>query len=155
MFGEVRIEEITLRTGTEHHLRPFAEHAKVSGRCKSMRLERAMCDFGIEDSFASANKRLLEHYGFKLCAGAMRSATLKHAARAEQKLKAEYAQPYRELPAGGPGVIIAEADGSMPAKGRVCPLADFARCPRDCRAKQPGRVHGRKSGSLPHSAKAA
>ncbi|MEQ1850618.1 MAG: hypothetical protein ABMA01_03400, partial [Chthoniobacteraceae bacterium] len=113
MFGEVRIEEITLRAGTEHHLRPFAGHAKVSGRCKSLRLERAMCDFGIEDSFASANKRLLEHYGFKLHAGAMRSATLKHAARAEIKLKAEYAQPYRKLPAQGAGVIIAEADGSM------------------------------------------
>jgi hypothetical protein len=113
VFGEVRIEEITLRTGTEHHLRPFAGRAKVSGRCKSMRLERAMCDFGIEDSFASANGRLLEHYGFKLHAGAMRSATLKHAGRAEHKLKAEYAQPWRELPARGPGVIIAEADGSM------------------------------------------
>jgi hypothetical protein len=113
MFGEVRIDEITLRTGTEHHLRPFAWRAKLSGRCKSMRLERAMCDFGSEDSFASANKRLLEHYGFKLHAGAMRSATLKHAARAEQKLKAEYAQPWRELPARGHGVIIAEADGSM------------------------------------------
>ena len=72
-----------------------------------------MCDFGIEDSFASANQRLLEHYGFKLHAGAMRRATLKHAARAEQKLQAEYAQPYRELPARGPVVIIAEADGSM------------------------------------------
>ena len=113
MFGEVRIEEITLRTGTEPHLRPFARRAKLSGRCKSLRLERAMCDFGIEDSFASANRRLREHYGFKLCAGAMRSATLKHAARAGQKLQAEYAQPYRELPARGPGVIIAEADGSM------------------------------------------
>ena len=109
----MRIGEITLRTGTEHHLRPFAGHAKLSGRCKSLRLERAMCDFGIEDSFASANKRLLEHYGFQLNAGAMRSATLKHAARAEQKLKAGYAQPWRELPARGPGVIIAEADGSM------------------------------------------
>ena len=113
MFGQVRIEEITLRTGTEHHLRPFAQRAKLSGRCKSMRLERAMCDFGIEDSFASANQRLLEHYGFKLHAGAMRSATLKHAARAERKLKAEYARPYRELPAQGPWAIIAEADGSM------------------------------------------
>jgi hypothetical protein len=37
----------------------------------------------------------------------MRSATIKHAARTGQKLQAEYAQPYREVPARGPGVIIA------------------------------------------------
>jgi hypothetical protein len=62
------------------HLRPFAERAKVRGRGKSLRLERAMCDFGIEDSFASANQRLREHFAFELHASALRSATLKHAA---------------------------------------------------------------------------
>lgn len=119
MFGEVRIEEVTMRTDLLHHLRPFAHRAGVSGHCKSMRLERAMCDFGIESSFSTANKRLREHYGFAPDASAMRTATYKHAARAKEKLEAEYALPFRELPAQGHGTIIAEADGSM-----LCTVAE-------------------------------
>ena len=113
MFGEVRIEEMILRTANIHRLRPFAGHAGVSGQCKSMRLQKAMTDFGIEDSFASANKRLREHYGFSLDASAIRTATLRHSRRAQQMLQGEYTQPFRNLPAAGPGTIIAEADGSM------------------------------------------
>lgn len=116
MFGEVRLEELTLRTPTLHSLRPFAQRARVCCRGKSARLQRAMTDFGIEKSFAAGNRQLLEHYGFGLNASAIRAVTLQHARRAAQMLEAEYAQPYRSLPAkeaGAPAVIIAEADGSM------------------------------------------
>lgn len=116
MYGEVRVEELTLRTAALHSLRPFARRARVSCRGKSARLQRAMADFGIEKSFASGNRQLVEHYGFGLNASAIRHATLRHARRAEAKLRAEYEQPYRSLPAkgaGAPACIIAEADGSM------------------------------------------
>jgi hypothetical protein len=116
VYGEVRLEELTLRTAKLHWLRPFAGRARVSCRGKSARLQRAMTDFGIEKSFASANRQLREHYGFGLNASAMRTATLQHAQRAEQLLRAEYEQPYRILPGqgeGAAGVILAEADGSM------------------------------------------
>lgn len=116
MYGEVRVEELTLRTAALHSLRPFARRARVSCRGKSARLQRAMADFGIEKSFASGNRQLVEHYGFALNASAIRHATLTHARRAEAMLRAEYEQPYRSLPAKGaaaPGFIIAEADGSM------------------------------------------
>jgi hypothetical protein len=75
-----------------------------------------MADFGIERSFASGNRQLVEHYGFGLNASAVRQATLAHARRAEAMLRAEYAHSHRSLPAGGagaPAVLIAEADGSM------------------------------------------
>lgn len=116
MYGPVRLEELTLRTAQVHSLRPFAWRARVSCRGKSARLQRAMADFGSEKSFASANRQLLEHYGFGLSASAMRAVTLQQAQRAEQLLAAEYEQPYRLLPgqaAGAAPVIIAEADGSM------------------------------------------
>jgi hypothetical protein len=116
VFGEVRIEELTLRTAMLHSLRPFARRAQVSCRGKSARLQRAMTDFGIEKSFASGNRQLVEHYGFGLNASAIRHATLQHARRAAQMLQAEYAQPHRCLPAKGasaPAFIVAEADGSM------------------------------------------
>ena len=60
MFGKIQLAEITLRTDQVHHIRPFAKWAKVSGRRKSLRLERAMADFGAEHSFGSANRRLKE-----------------------------------------------------------------------------------------------
>jgi hypothetical protein len=113
LFGEVQVEEVILRTKQAHWVRPFAHRAGVSGRCKSARLERALCDFGSEASFAKANQRLHEHYGFRLHASTLRAVTLKHAARAEQLLQQEYAQSYRSLPAQGPEVLLVEVDGSM------------------------------------------
>lgn len=109
----MRIRETILRTGTRHWLRPFAERAGVRCRSKSARLQRAMSDFGSEHSFASGNRRLLEHYGFSLNASAFRQTTLRHAGRAAQILEDEYAQSYRSLPAKGHALLIAEADGSM------------------------------------------
>ena len=78
-----------------------------------MRLQRAMCDFAVEHSFAAATQRLREHYGFELGASAFREVTLENARRARQKVEAEYAKSFRELPASAPGTILAEADGSM------------------------------------------
>lgn len=116
LYGKVSLEEITLRTKENHALRPFARRAQVKGRGKSARLQRALVDFGSEKSFAGANRQLREHYGFELSASALRVATLHHAQRAEQLLRAEYEQSYRRLPAQNPEapeVIIAEADGSL------------------------------------------
>jgi hypothetical protein len=113
VYGEIRLEQTILHTDTVHRLRPFAKRAGISARGKSARLQRAMCDFGSEHSFASGNRRLLEHYGFTLNASAFRQITLQHAARAAQMLCGESAQSYRSLPAKGPEVLIAEADGSM------------------------------------------
>jgi hypothetical protein len=113
VYGEICVEETILRTATIHWLRPFAHRAGVYCRSKSAGLQRALCDFGIEHSFASGNQRLREHYGFALNASAFRQSTLEHARRAGQILEKEYAQSYRSLPAQGPEIIIAQADGSM------------------------------------------
>ena len=64
-----------------------------------MRLQRAMCDFAVEHSFAAATQRLREHYGFDLGASAFREVTLENARRARQKVEAESAKSFRELPA--------------------------------------------------------
>jgi len=87
--------------------------AKVSARGKWRRLQRALCDFGAEDSFARANARLREHYGFALNASAVREVTLRHAARAAGQLAEHYAQSFRVLPRKGPSRVVAEIDGTM------------------------------------------
>ena len=61
-----------------------------------------LTDFGCEHSFARAAESVLEHYGFALGSSAVRTATLAHAQRARAKLQAQYAQPFRVLPAVGP-----------------------------------------------------
>jgi hypothetical protein len=77
-----------------------------------------LTDFGCEQAFARAAESVLEHYGFAVGSTAVRTATLAHAQRARAKLQAEYAQPFRVLPAEGAPHVIAEADGTM-----ICTVA--------------------------------
>jgi len=72
-----------------------------------------LTDFGCEHSFARAAQSVWEHYGFEIGATAVRTATLTHARRANEKLEKEYEQPFRVLPAMGAQHVIAEADGTL------------------------------------------
>jgi hypothetical protein len=72
-----------------------------------------LTDFGCEQAFARAAASVQEHYGFEIGASAVRTATLEHASRAREKLRQEYEQPFRMLPAVGAEQVIAEADGTM------------------------------------------
>ena len=115
------VVERVWRTPTVTYLRVFNAQAGIAPRGKSRRLERVLCDFGVECSFAKSCIRLKEHYGFELGPSAVREATLFHAARAEKILAAHYAGNFRALPKTGPAHIIVQTDGSMvrtTAKGR-------------------------------------
>jgi len=85
----------------------------VRSRGRSIRLERALTDFGCEHSFAQAAARVQEHYGFEISISAVREATLAHAQRATAMLEEQYQKPFRILPSLGAEHIIAEADGTM------------------------------------------
>ena len=90
----------------------------MTPRGRSRRLERVLTDFGSEQAFARAAQSVQEHYGFELGASAVRVTTLRHAQRARQQLQAQYAQPFRVLPALGQEHVIAQADGTM-----ICTVA--------------------------------
>lgn len=62
-------------------LRPFCERAAVRPRGRSRRLQRALVDFGAEESFARAAERVREHYGLDVSAEAVRQHTLAHGAQ--------------------------------------------------------------------------
>jgi hypothetical protein len=72
-----------------------------------------LTDFGCEHSFVRAAQSVREHYGFEIGASMVRTATLKHARRARERLQREYEQPFRVLPAMGAEHVIAQADGTM------------------------------------------
>jgi hypothetical protein len=103
---------------TQKYFRPLPGRLGVRPRGRSRRLQRALTDFGCEHSFARAADSVLEHYGLVLGSTTVRTATLVHAQRARTQLEAEYAQPFRVLPAVGAEHVIAEADGTM-----ICTVA--------------------------------
>lgn len=72
-------------------------------------MERALVDFGADESFAKAAQKVREHYGIEVPGSRIRRVTLKHG---EQLL--ENQQLLEVIPEGrGPDWIIAEVDGCM------------------------------------------
>lgn len=118
MFGVVRVVERVWRTRAKSYLRLLPEGIGVSPRGRSVRLERALTDFGCEHSFEQAAARVREHYGFEIGFSAVREATLTHAQRAAQQLEEQYQEPFRLLPSKGAEHVVAEADGTM-----ICTVA--------------------------------
>jgi len=72
----------------------------------SLRLQKALTDFGADDPFAKVAIKMKEHYGIDVPVSSGRTATLKHAARCGQEL-------LPALPRGKEEVLIGEVDGSM------------------------------------------
>jgi hypothetical protein len=86
-------------------LRPFCDRAGVRPRGRSRRLQRALVDFGAEESFARAAARVREHYGLDVAAEHVRQQTLKHGAQ----LSALIVSPPKRAAA----TLITQLDGSM------------------------------------------
>lgn len=80
----------------------------MSNRNYSLPLQRALTDFGIEESFARAAARVKEHYGIDVPASAIRQVTETHAAAA-----AEFCLKNRLANVPVAQQLIAELDGSM------------------------------------------
>jgi hypothetical protein len=68
-------------------------------------LQRALVDFGAEESFARAAQRVREHYGMEVSVGAVRRTTYEHAGACAAQPKAVAAAKAARL--------ITEMDGSM------------------------------------------
>ena len=109
----VSVRERLWRSQSQSYVRPLPARLGVTPRGRSRRLERVLTDFGAEHSFARAAGSVREHYGFEIGQSAVRDATLEHAQRARGQLQAQYAQPFRVLPALGAEHVIAQADGTM------------------------------------------
>jgi hypothetical protein len=86
-------------------LRPFCERACVRPRGGSRRLQRALVDFGAEESFARAAARVQEHYGLDVAAEQVRPQTLQHGAQ----ISALRASPPKQAAT----TLITQLDGSM------------------------------------------
>jgi hypothetical protein len=87
------------------------EALKMNPFAFSAKLQRRLCDFAWEVSFAQTNRQLQEHYGFELPVERIRQNALKHAKiiESEQHLRPEVTR----LKKDGAEQLIAQADGSM------------------------------------------
>jgi len=105
-FGAVEITEQLLRLGRRGaEWRPFCAAAGVCHRGYSARLQRAMVDFGSEDSFARAVARLWEHYEVAVPVESLRQQTLRHGRSIATLPGAQAVKPASTL--------ITQMDGSM------------------------------------------
>jgi hypothetical protein len=108
-FGKIQVQEQTYRRGRKGPtLRPFCEAAGVGCRSYSLGLERALSDFGADQSFAKAVAKVKEHYGIEVPASGVRQVTYKHAQGSKQQAELETG-----LPAKGAWQVIAETDGCL------------------------------------------
>lgn len=105
-FGRVELEEQVLRLGRRGvRLRPFCLKAQVRPEGYSRPLERALSDFGAEESFGRAATRVKEHYGIEIASSAIRRITYQHARKIQVVEPARPPRPAKTL--------ITQMDGSM------------------------------------------
>lgn len=105
-FGRVELEEQVLRLGRRGvRLRPFCLKAQVEPEGYSRALERALSDFGAEESFGRAAARVKEHYRIEVSSSAIRRITYAHARQIQSRQPAPATRPAR--------VLITQIDGSM------------------------------------------
>jgi hypothetical protein len=105
--------------GTLH--RPFSLAAGVSNRGYSFPLQRCLTDFGADDSFSHAARKVREHYGVDVPTSAVQRITEHHAdqMRGQECLLDEFPD------GAGAAYVIVEADGSM------IPLVETAKVTAD------------------------
>jgi hypothetical protein len=60
-------------------VRPFCARAQIKHKGYSLPLQRALTDFGADDSFAMAARKAREHYGIEIPVSGARQQTLVHA----------------------------------------------------------------------------
>ena len=149
-LGSICVEEEVLRLGRRgRRLRPFCQGLAIQHRDYSMRLQRAMSDFGAEESFKRASQRLKEHYGITVNSEAIRLETLHHG-KAIAAIEPKVGLPAKE--------IVTEMDGSLipvvlPAKsgdkrkGKTLAWREVRVCCARAVGKQ-SRLYGATLGSL-------
>lgn len=89
--------------------RPFSLSANLKCRSYSLRLQRAIVDFGADVSFHEAQGKLKEHYGLEVPLSSIQSIVENHAKNIFEFIEADK----RKLSGGNAKQLIAEMDGSM------------------------------------------
>jgi hypothetical protein len=128
LFGVVEMLSPYLwNKNTRRGARPVKEQLGIEHGDRSVAVQRAMCDFGAEESFGQAAKRFQEHYGWAIDRATVRREVEKTALKAEQyvenrlwKAGWDYLQPLTTRP--GIEQVLVELDGSHVRTGKKVAL---------------------------------
>lgn len=135
VFGPVKIESPYLwERGRGHGIRPVATVLGLTHGRRSLATERALTDFGAEESFAQAAKRFAEHYGWEVGRTTILRLVERHAVNAEAYVN-EHLAAHRSdfgVPVGvrpGTDRLLAELDGCEIRTGTLIPDAEGGTTP--------------------------
>lgn len=90
--------------------RPFSIAVNVSCRARSLLLQRALVDFGAEESFSNAVKRINEHYGVDVASSTTRLDVEKHAQAVHEQIDNKILSTVNKSEASD---IVGQIDGCM------------------------------------------
>ena len=115
IFGPVKVASPYLR-GHCRNARPVRTELGLRDGSRSEAVERALSDFGAEESFEMASRRFEEHYGWAIGRTSILRTVKRHAERAEVYIRSRLAEvaPDYDIPlAQRPGVkqLLTELDG--------------------------------------------
>jgi hypothetical protein len=130
LFGIIRIESPYLwdkKTG--RGARPVKEQLGIENGTRSAGVERALADFGAEESFGQAAKRFKEHYGWGIDRATVRRDVEKTALKAERYVenrlllaRLDYSQPVETRPRNEQ--VVVELDGCHIRTGKKVTIAE-------------------------------
>ncbi len=117
VFGPIEVTALHLRNRvTKESFRPTQDRLRLSYRGRSLGVERALTDFGAEESFGRAATRFAEHYGYEIGRTTILRVVEERAVEAEvyvaEHLASEvlaYNEPLKTRP--GIECILTEMDG--------------------------------------------
>lgn len=127
VLGVVTVTSPYLRNReTGETARPVRREMELTGGMKTTALERALTDFGAEESFELASKRLAEHYGQEVGRTSVLRVVEKRAVQAQayvERRLVEADERFDEPVATRPGAdaLLVELDGCMIRTGALQP----------------------------------
>lgn len=100
---------------TQIRVKPFTDSSGVSCRSYSLPMQRVMTDFGADDSFLEAVKKIKEHYGIDISLSATQRITEEHAEHIhlEEESWHQKMVSAKQHTSTMAKTIISEIDGSM------------------------------------------
>ena len=128
LFGEIEIESPYLwNKNTRRGARPVKEQLGIEHGDHSVAVQRALADFGAEESFGQAAKRFEEHYGWAIDRATVRREVEKTAMAASQyveirllEARLDYSQSLETRP--GNEQVVVELDGCHIRTGKKVPI---------------------------------
>lgn len=144
----VIVEDVLRRGRRGPRFRPFSQSANLKPMAYSRRLQRALTDFGVEESFGRAVERVREHYGIEISPSTIRQYTLQHGRRVLEAVQQIQLPPAQTL--------ITQIDGSLiPVVAHEATAGDrrkrkklFWREVRLCSARPKGKARSRYGATL-------